>query len=152
MSSSKSDRPERMYRVGRPIDSYFEEDELLYNRCRLEHVDGERLLPTGIRFPDWSVNRGKYSEPEDVLIPEYWDWGIAQFEVSSVPKSLNLPGNTQFEFRVEHDPLENNYSHSEVRTYKDGNHHRKLEVNKTVKKQFRQILSDRTLLIRQPKT
>lgn len=118
---------------------------------RLPCVKEQRLLPTGIKFPDWSVNRSKYSEPDDVLIPSYLDWGIAEFQVESVPKKMESPGNVVFEFKVEHDPVDDNYSHSEVRTYKEGTHHKNIDVNKTVKKQFRQMLSDRTRLIRSPK-
>jgi hypothetical protein len=139
-----------MYRNGRSIDPCFDGDELLYNRCLLEHINGEQLLPTGIRFPDWSVNRAKYSEPEDVLVPDFQDWGIAQFEVRNIPKSLISPGSVKFDFKVEHDPLNDNYSHSEVRTYKNGQHSKDLDVNKTVKKEFRQLLSERTVLISRP--
>ncbi|MBW4444358.1 MAG: hypothetical protein KME10_24695 [Plectolyngbya sp. WJT66-NPBG17] len=141
-----------MYRAGRHVDPEFEDDELLYNRCQALHVAEQRLLPTGIKFPDWSVNRSKYSEPDDVLIPTYLDWGIVEFQVDSVPKKLESLGNVVFEFKVEHDPVDDNYSHSEVRTYKEGIHHKNVEVNKTVKKQFRQMLSDRTRLIRSPKS
>jgi hypothetical protein len=152
VSSFKIDRPDRMYRSGRSLDQVFDESELLYNRCLAEHIEEERLLATAIRFPDWSVNRAKYSEPEDVLIPDYLDWGIAAFEVGNVPKSLTspAPGNVKYDFRVAHDPVEDNYSHSEVRTYKDEHHEKKLDVNKTVKKLFRQILSEKTVIIRKP--
>jgi hypothetical protein len=150
VSSFKADRPERMYRAGRSLDQDFDESELLYKRCLAEHIEEERLLATAISFPDWSVNRAKYSEPEDVLIPDYLDWGIAAFEVGNVPKSLISPGNVKYDFRVEHDPVEDNYSHSEVRTYKDEHHDKKLDPNKTVKKRFRQILSEKTVIIRQP--
>ena len=141
-----------MYRNGRLIDPFFDEDELLYNRCLSEHVYREQLLPTGIRFPDWSVNRAKYSEPEDVLVPNFQDWGIAQFEVRNIPKSLisPAPGNVKFDFKVEHDPLNDNYSHSEVRTYKNGHHSKNLNVSTTVKKEFRQMLSEKTVLILTP--
>ncbi len=139
-----------MYRAGRPVDPDFADDELLYNRCRAVHVAEQRLLPEGIKFPDWSVNRSKYSEPDDVLLPSYSDWGIVEFKVDSVPKKLISPGEVVFEFKVEHDPVEDNYSHSEVRTYKGGVHNKKIDPNTAVKKQFRQMLSDKTRLIRFP--
>ncbi|MTJ22697.1 hypothetical protein FJR06_15770 [Dolichospermum sp. UHCC 0352] len=149
MSSYKDNRPQKMYRMSHPVDMSFDENEKLYNRCQKEHINGERLLPTGIKFPDWSVNREKYSDPEDVLVPNFFDWGIAQFKVSDVPEQIESPGNIKYDFRVEHDPTEDNYAHSEVRTYKDGNHSKKLEVNKTVKKLFRQMLSEKTVIIKQ---
>lgn len=139
-----------MYKAGRPVDMNFDENEHLYVRCQKQHIEGEKLLPTGIRFPDWSVNREKYSEPEDVLIPNFSDWGIVQFKVKNVPELLESPGDIKYNFKVEHDPLEENYSHSEIRTYKNGHHSKNLEVNKTVKKLFRQILSEQMVIIKQP--
>lgn len=150
MTSFNDNRPERMWRSDRPVDPDFDESEQLYNRCLAEHVENERLLPTAIKFPDWSVNRAKYSEPDDVLIPSYQNWAIAAFAVGDVPKSLTSSGNVKYDFKVEHDPLDDNYSHSEVRTYKDNRHDKKIDVNKLIKKQFRQILSEKTVVIRKP--
>lgn len=65
------DRAARMARRGRPVDLNFLADEMLYLRCAnssLNPAHPSRLFPDQIRFyPDQSVNRGKYSEPEDVL-------------------------------------------------------------------------------------
>lgn len=150
MSSSTDNRPERMYRAGRPVDMNFDDNENLYNRFKKEFLAEGRFLPAGIKFPDWSVNREKYSEPEDVLIPDYLEWGIAQFKVSDVPAKLASSGDIKYDFKVEHDPEEDNYSHSEVRSYKNGIHTRKIEVNKNVKKIFRQILSEKIVINKQP--
>ena len=50
-------------------------------------------IPARIRFfPDASVNRGKYSEPEDVLIPGWLGWGIAAFTVVEIPAQLVSEG------------------------------------------------------------
>jgi hypothetical protein len=139
-----------MYRSGRPVDMNFDDNENLYNRFRKEYLAEGKFLPTGIKFPDWSVNREKYSEPEDVLIPDFHEWGIAQFKVGDVPDTLPSPGDIKFDFKVEHDPVEDNYSHSEVRSYKNGQHTRKIEVNRTVKKTFRQILSEKIVIVKEP--
>lgn len=104
----------------------------------------------GIKFPDFSVNRGKYSEPKDVLIPSWPNFGIVAFRVGDVPPSVSSSGIT-YDFKVEHVPCECNYSHSEVRTYKDGKRPRKVN-NQIVKKKFRQILSERTKILREPVT
>lgn len=86
MSSSETNRPERMFRRDRPADENFDRAEKLYYRCQDQHVYGQRLLPQAIRFPNFSVNRSKYSEPEDVLIPSYQDWGISTFSVGDLPE------------------------------------------------------------------
>ena len=140
-----------MYRRGRPIDPIFEPAEWLYHRCKLEEVDGDRLLPTAISFRNWSVNRGKYSEPEDVLIPDWKDWGIAKFRAEHVPGPMNTAGDTVWEFKIEHDPLEDNYSHSEIRSYKNGALAPKPQPSDLIKKAFRQIISDNSAIHRQPR-
>lgn len=152
MSSSKDNRPERMYRDGRPVDDNFDDNEHLYNRFKKEFIDQGKFSPMGVKFPDWSVNREKYSDPEDVLIPDFLDWGIAQFKVSDIPNTVPSPpqSDVKYTFKVKHDPAEDNYSHSEVRSYKNEEHTRKIEVNKTVKKFFRQLIAEKTVIIKQP--
>jgi len=152
MLSSNDGRPERMYRNNRHIDPSFDENENLYNRFKQNYFKDGKFLPEGIRFPDWSVNREKYSEPEDVLIPNYSDWGIIEFKVGAIPQSLESLGDVKFDFKVEHDPYDDNYSHSEVRTYKNGVHEKRIDLPKLVKKEFRQRLSEKIIVIKQPTT
>src|SRR5262249_52309269 len=139
---SAPDLPERIYRNGRPADPDFASEEHLCRRCRIDQIDGDHLARDAIGFPDWSVNRARYSEPGDALLPDWPDWGVASFTVGSVPPRISSPGGPIFEFRVEHVPEENNYAHSEVRSYKGGQHSRELDVPKTVKAEFRQRLSE----------
>jgi len=139
-----------MYRKGRPVDSEFEPSEDLYYRCQAQHITDSRLLPTALRFPDFSVNRAKYSLPEDVLIPDYQTWGIAAFRVEDIPSEQKSDANTTYTWEVVHDPNEDNYAYSEVRTYKNGHYAKNLDVSKTVKKIFRQILGDRARIVKCP--
>jgi hypothetical protein len=140
-----------MFRKDRPVDIEFDPSEDLYYRCRVEHVAGDRLLPQAIRFPDFSVNRSKYSEPEDVLIPAYSNWGISAFKVGDLPPEQQTDSTTPvYSWQVVHDPIEDNYSHSEVRSYKNGTYSKTLDVPKTMKKFFRQVLSDRAHIIKTP--
>jgi hypothetical protein len=139
-----------MYRAGRPADPHFEPDERLFHRCLKVHLEFGRVLPAAFRSPDFSVNRSKYSEPVDVLVPVYRRWGIACFEVAVIPSEMSSPGGVSYQFQVDHIPEEDNYAHSEVRTYKSGKHSRKLKVHDVVKKQFRQILSDSAILLKDP--
>ena len=121
--------PERLLQQGRAIDPEFAPGESLYLRYspQIEATEDLPASAMAIRFPDFSVNRGKYSEPEDVLIPNWPDFGIAAFRVRDVPTSVSGRGIV-YEFKVEHDPLELNYAHSEVRTYKDGKRRREVKL------------------------
>jgi hypothetical protein len=147
---SEDSRPGRMYRQDRLVDPEFAPSEDLYYRCQAQHVAESRLLPTALRFPDFSVNRAKYSLPEDVLIPDYQTWGIAAFQVKDIPPDQKSDASTTYTWGVIHDPNVDNYAHSEIRTYKNGYYAKNLDVSKTVKKAFRQILSDRARIIKQP--
>lgn len=138
-----------MYRRGRPIDPVFTSNEALYCRIRqTDYVPGSSL---NVRSPDFSVNRSKYSEPEDVLIPKWLDWGIVAFRVDAIPSSLTSAGGIEYRFEVLHAPDEDNYAHSEVHTLK-GEQRDPADVPKTVKKVFRQVLSERVWLIKPPQT
>ena len=70
------------------------------------------------------------------------DWilhGIAQCEFQSVPPQI-LDGNgVACDFRVEHDPLDDNYSHSELRSFVGGV--RTQDTSKKVKKECRTTLA-----------
>lgn len=131
-------------------------------------LDG-RLAPTaistqpqGIDFPAMSVNRGKYSQPEDVRLairkvdPNWDSWGIAEFVVGDVPfepddntKSDNL--TYEWTWRMAHGPESENYAHTEIRTFRNGTFRRDVSVPKSIKKWFRLALSPKTKVIADPK-
>ncbi|MEI6233851.1 MAG: hypothetical protein WCT04_12405 [Planctomycetota bacterium] len=142
--------PERLRTGSRPIDNQFDEAELLYVRCLSDHVDGGRFLPAGIKFPDWSTNRAKYSEPLDVLLPEFEHWGIAGFNVGAIPAQLKIGDSKVYAFAPIHDPTPENYSHTEVRTFKDGVYDNNLKVPTLIKKEFRTRLAAMTTIIKTP--
>lgn len=151
------ERPERMWQKGRPVDSHFEPTEALYYRCNPEHVinDGQALAVPGVKFPNTSMNRGKYSEPEDVLIPPVDKplpgielMRIAVLTVQAVSFEISLqPPAKSCAFRVEHVPLYGNYSHSEVRAYKDGKREEKMSFSDTVKKLYRARLAQQAKIL-----
>jgi hypothetical protein len=150
--------PERLRRLGRPVDPNFSAAEKLFRRIppRLDHIVDGKLLPPAIKFPDFSVNREKYSQPADVLlgvdpdgaIRTYPDHGIAAFEVGDVPLELKANDGEVYTFKVLHEPLDENYSHSEVRTYVDGN--RSQRVPQTIKSIFRSTLFAKIVVLKQP--
>ncbi len=139
-----------MYRQGRPEDPVFAPDEWLYMRAAREHIDTGRLLPAAISFTEQSVNRSKYSEPEWVLIPRYHHCGIGAFLVRDIPANLASPASVSYAFRPVHVPLEDNYAHSEVRTFRGGVYepHSGKKVNQTVKAAFRAQLADRAIILK----
>jgi hypothetical protein len=155
---SEPERPARMYRQGRSVDSEFLPDEILYLRILREHIDNLdatevvedlRLALMAIRYPDFSVNRQKYSEPEDVIFG-LAGWGIAHFKVEHVPPTVEGEQGSTCEFKVEHVPEPDNYSHSEVRAYKNGQHDRKMKLPTTVKSVYRQKLAEKARILLKP--
>lgn len=159
-------RPQRMMRNGRADDPVFSTDEQLYMRIRHEWIDENyRIKPPFIRFPDQSVNREKYSEPYDVLLPnkdktppDQVFWGVASITVGNVPCAEKKQvenrdkknQEAQLKFTVEHDPVEDNFGHSELRVYKNGTRETKGRVNDIAKKAYRTKLALKTRIVIDP--
>lgn len=140
-----------MYRNNRPVDPAFLPEEDLY--IRFNAMEGQRVDPLCIRCPDQSVNRSKYSEPEWVLLdsyPKFVGWGYGAFKVRDVPENIDSGGGVVYEFSVDHDPLDDNYSHSEVRAYRDGE--RTSKKNKPILIKFRLQISRKIRIDRVPQT
>ena len=160
-----SDRPWRMYSRGRSADAEFSPSEILYFRFTARNLDdtgGLRLA--AIRFPTQSVNRQKYSKPFDVLAPEprkldgvgrskeWLYYGVAAFPAGCVPAFLEDSGSQVIcDFRVEHDPLEYNYAHAEIRAFVEGK--RLLEkkgVSRSDRKKFRMKIFEQVTVLVKP--
>ena len=146
----ESERPLRMFRNGRPDNPTFHEDERLYFRVKPANATNGQIELTEIRYPDFSVNREKYGEPEDVVYG-YSGFAIAYFLVKDVPEA-ETPANSEFtyDFVVVHCPEEKvgeeNFAHCEVRSRRNGVFNRELKLPKTVKSRYRQALAERTQL------
>lgn len=146
-------RPNRLIRNGRGSDGAFSAWHLLYRRFNDEDFDGDRLLPARIKYQDLSVNWSKYSRPWDVVF-DYPGDGIASISVGEVRKDLptNLVAGAKVHayFPV-HDPEELNYSHTELAVFKEGKRLvRDAKLPDTVKKEFRAILSNRSVILVKP--
>jgi len=142
--------PERLITGGRQPDPIFDFDEALYVRCQTKDINAGHILPSGIRFPDWSTNRSKYSEPGDVLLPSFARWGIGSFKVRDIPSELQFEQSKCYSFCPVHDPLPENYAHTEVRTFKDGQFDRNTQVATSIKKLFRILLSEASIILKYP--
>jgi hypothetical protein len=113
-----------MWRRGRPLDNPVGQEESLHVRFRQEHAPDGNLAPNAIRFPDQSVNRSRYARPFDALLPEPGNeksrqWllhGVFAFQARRACDEASYP-TAKCSIRIEHDPLDWNYSHSEIRVY-----------------------------------
>lgn len=156
MAPTKSRKiPDRLKRNNRPAVQEFDPQEHLFQRFDKLIGEGDYLYPAQVRFPDFSVNRGRFSEPEDVLLPNFLDWGIAAFDVEDIPSEIIIESNdsndTIYDFTIVHVPEEDNYSHSEVRTLINGAYNKKKRIkNKFVKRSFRYNLGEKLQILRQP--
>jgi hypothetical protein len=107
-----------MYQRGRPEDQEFGLVELLYRRYLRDHWIEGHFSDLGFRFPRQSLNRQKYSEPEDVLLSDegtyHVGYGVLEFFVSDIPTRLQAPGTHVFVFFPKHVPKALNYAHSEL--------------------------------------
>jgi len=152
-SESETGIPDRLLRKGRPPCQHFEPDEQLFHRIQKQHIlDEGGVVSLGVRSRCFSVNRGRFSEPEDVLLPCHHDHGICAFTVADVPKGpcRPTPSPYTYTFDVVHEPEEENYAHSEVRAFRDGEYHARLHVPRLVNKRFRMLLGQRMVVVRQP--
>src|SRR5262249_8031646 len=109
-----------------------------------EVVAGEPYTDQIAFYPAMSVNRSKYSEARDVLYPDYFpSFGVLSFPVGGIPGPFRPGEGALYEWTTRHEPLDENYAHSEVRTYRDGTFDAKLRIQSTlVKKHFRERLRE----------
>jgi hypothetical protein len=131
---------------GQVPDPEFEASERLFRRIHPDHFVGGVVTDAFLPFPSFSVNREKYSHPEDVL-REHPHFGIAAFAVGDIPKTLQADSGQVYEFGVEHLPLPDNYAHSEVHSFLAG---AKALPPRIVRKRFRDLLRQRTVVLKEP--
>lgn len=108
-----------------------------------------------------SVNRSKFSSPEDTLTDHkgvsYENYGIICFSVNEVCSiKLDHPEfeNKAYVFTVEHKPLPCNYAHSEMPVLLEENIQTEIK-SKRVKTELRKLLQDlvtEKAIIKRPKT
>ena len=107
-----------MYRRGREVVSSFEPTECLYLRYSAQTFLDGQLEPAAIRSQlKQSVNRGGFSEPEDVLFSESGEYnglGVVEFRVSDIPQRVDQSNGPNYVFFMQHEPEEENYAHSEI--------------------------------------
>jgi hypothetical protein len=134
-------------------DPNFDPNENLYRRYKNEHIPNGQPIAVIIKFPNCSVNRGRYSNPDDVIqyqSPRYLRWGVMAFQVENVPAQLPSSTSPTHTFIVEHTPREDNFSHSEIRAFRVGNFESLEDLPKLIKKEFRTLLSLAMIILKSP--
>ena len=146
--------PPELYRNKRDEDSEFSPEEDLY--IRFDVTVGKLVNPDSIRCPNTSVNRSKYcSNPEYVLLakyPKYLNWGYGEFKVNSIPEPHQLEGGGYYEFLIRHEPEEDNYSHSAIKSFKDRNYDKPKNrfSSRHLERYFQTTLSQRIKILKEP--
>ena len=137
---------------GDPIDPVFLDEEQLFLRIRPDasYPNRQELLLSDLRFPAFSVNRGKYSRAEDALAPSWPTWGVAAFSVSDIPSMLEGPAGEhsvigRINFRPIHCPELGNYSHSEIRSSSESEE--SANPSRKVRVAFREHLRQRLRIV-----
>lgn len=143
MCTSPRNRPSRMLRDGRTEDQEFSPAERMYRRYTKDDFEGEYFRPARFRFPP-SLNRQRYSEPEDVVFSEHGEFdGCGVLECTVQDLSLQLMGDheVQYSFIPMHVPEHDNYSHSEIWATFGDPPSRTSEPNKIARKKYRTAAS-----------
>jgi hypothetical protein len=115
-------------------------DEPLYLRYGSDDFVAGTLDVSVLHFPRASVNRGRLSEPEDALFSETGEYnglGVIELRVSDLPETIAQPQGPAYTFYMEHTPLDDNYSHSEICSEQAPCTGRLRTPSKTVKMRFR---------------
>jgi len=135
-------RPTTMFRRGRGIVPIALDDILCFRWFNdFVEKDGS-LRPANIFIPDQSMNRRRFpgfrGRCWHVLIPNPEDdserasrnccTGVVQLRAADVTLETSQNG-VLFSFRVDHDPLEHNYGHCELRVYRNGVRLQKLDAD-----------------------
>jgi hypothetical protein len=134
-----------MLRDGRPEDQQFSPSELMYRRYVQEDFDGEALKPARFSVPP-SLNRGKLSEPEDVIFSEtgeFDEYGVLECIVEKLSVTVVDDRRMEYVFVPVHLPEENNYSHSEMWADCTQTGQRTDRISKVARKEYRTMVCQR---------
>ena len=149
---------QRAHRNERPENHEFTPNELLFRRYRENDLVNGRPTPLGFSFAETtghSVNRGNYSQPQDVLEPDCCDGHarsdcvVLEFNVADVPGELVSSDQTRhtYFFRLKHVPKATCFAHSEMWCNQQGNIHEPYQYPpKNVRDRFRAELIRRITL------
>lgn len=122
-----SKTPVAMRTNGRSCDPHFHPGEYLFRRVPDWIWDDptDRPGPEAIELPDMSVGRSRYGHAEwvryDVINNRHYEkWGVLGVQVQDIPPKYWDLGVYKYTFQSCHDPLENDYPHTEIRVSNNG--------------------------------
>lgn len=107
-------------------NNLFDENDVLFHALREIHVkDNRTVLPDAIRLPSFSCNWERYRDfPEAVLAAPKSDsegyLHVGRLVVGDLPLPFSADGKVYWEVSPAHDPIESNFSHSEIRLRRQG--------------------------------
>ena len=155
-SAEGPDYIERVHQNGRQVNAEFEPQELLFRRYPERALVGGKPSPlSGLEFEETSghsVNRGRHSEPADVLEADCCDgklrsgYVVLDFQVKDIPESIAVPLEPArtYQFKMKHVPQETCFAHSEIWCNRSGDVEEPYErPPKTVRDLFRARLCSR---------
>lgn len=116
---------DRVHRNGREVDHTFDPDEHLFRRYPKRYLVNGKPVPITMQFEadsGISVNRSRYSQPQDVLEPDCCDGEsrpecvVLDIHCDEVPKEITTKDGSGrvFRFRLAHKPKELCFAHSEI--------------------------------------
>ncbi len=151
---------EHLLRNNRPVVQEFQSEERLYYAFNAEIVEeeGRRIVPADaikVSYCSISVNRSQFSKPEDLYcIKKFVGFGILAWKKCELPigelKSDN-PKAAKYEFVLSHEPLDDNYAHSEFQFYKNGTFKRSTRLPDLLERlKIRMALSEIAVIHKEP--
>jgi hypothetical protein len=126
----------RVHRNGRDPDQHFGLEERPFRRYPEASLVAGKPVPLVMQFDAGvSVNRERFSEPQDVLEPDCCDGRprpghvVLALRVSNVPNAISTEDRSGrvFQFRPKHTPCETCYPHSEIWCNQSGDIHQNYE-------------------------
>jgi hypothetical protein len=147
--------PDELHQGERLPDPIFLPEEELF--IRFNQIDGSgKVAISEIRYDNQSGNRSKYcSRPSYILLPNYDNWGYGTISIKDIldtPGIITAKSGVNNSCEVAHMPLADNYSHSEIWTYRNGvrvtNNNKKRKIGLL----FRLEISQKINIIKNPES
>jgi hypothetical protein len=106
----------------KPPNQFFSKTEQLFRRVQRERIrGGGKVRMLAFELPDMSVNRERYSTAEEARRGhDKGRWGVAVFTVADIPpRTTWVQVADKYRLAPRHVPEPGNYSHSEVRVWRN---------------------------------
>ena len=139
--------------MARSPDEPIPEDEPLYRSVAKEDIDPNLgVLAHSIEMAACSLNRSRYSAPDDVLSASRpKENGILEVTPGDLPPPIPRNDAVPYEFFAADDPIEGNDAHCEIRIRRSGSaYNAKHKPSADIKAKAREALARRMRVKRMP--